>query len=158
MPNTWINPIYDRTQEDVDKLKDYNARGYFNLTPEEQLEWLTNLKGALNQSDLERIENDIQILSGVLELDLTTYVGNIPEFPTVSYYKNLRDNVEAIRAYRYRHPETPLTPIQPLNHFTKINDIEHILNDVYTILNQSLYYWCESPSQIYCGEGVGLLL
>ena len=154
----WIDPIYDRTQADVDRVKELKDIGYFNMTNTEKAEWATDLKGALNQSDLIRIETDIHILSDVLELSLTTYEDNMPEIPDQTYYKHLRDCITAIRDAGYVKSTTPTTPNSPLNAYKKINDIEEILFDVYTILNSTFYYWCMSPAEIYAGESTGLLL
>lgn len=158
MPRVWIEPVYDRTQEDVDRIKEMNQRGFFNLSPNEQTLWRTDMKGALNRSDLERIENDIQILSDTLELHLTTYVDNIPELPNVSYFTNLKNNVKAIRDTGFVHNDTPITPNQPLNYFTKINDIEKILYDIDHILESNFFYWCMDPTQLYAGDTIGTLL
>ena len=163
MATQWIDPIYDRTQADVDRVKELNNIGYFNMTTEQQQEWLTDLKGALNRSDLVRIENDIQILSDVLELDLDTYDGHIPEIPNTAYYKTMRENVQEIRDSGYIHTDTPTTPHSPLNGYTKINDIEKILRDVYKVLNDTFYHFCHSTATtpyggVYAGEEIGLLL
>lgn len=163
MAIAWISPVYDRTQADVDKVKQLNDIGYFNMTSAQQTEWLTDLKGALNESDLLRIENNVQILSDVLELDLTTYDGNIPEIPRTTYYTNLKNNVAAIRGTGYIHADTPTVPNNPYNSYQKINDIEKILFDIHEILSDNFYHFCHSTSDtpyagIYAGEGIGLLL
>ena len=158
MPTQWIDPIYDRTQADVDRVKELKDIGYFNMTNAEKTEWASDLKGALNRSDLERIENNIQILSDVLDLNLTTYAGNVPEIPDVTYYKNLHDNAHAIYEVGYVRTTTPDAPDNPYNRFDKINDIEKLLYDVHYILEQTFYYWCSTPAQVYAGETIGLLL
>ena len=90
----WNDTITDRSKADVDRVIELNNKlRDGTITPEEKTEWLNDMKGALNTSDLSRIENDIQLLSDVLELDLTTYIGNIPTYPRVAYYTNLQTNL-----------------------------------------------------------------
>lgn len=48
------------------------------------------MKGTLNTSDLIRIQNNIQLLSDVLELNLT--VSDVPEIPTVTLFGEIREN------------------------------------------------------------------
>lgn len=151
----WQTAITDRTQSDVDKIKDYFRRGWSNLTSDEQSEWLNGLKGALNRSDLERIESNIQLLSDVLEIDLQTYYDNIPKNPNNAYFACLLSNVEAIRNAYCIHADTPKTPTT-VNMFTDINDIEKILLDVYEILINNFYYYC--GDELYMGDETGLLL
>lgn len=57
----WITPIFDRTQADVDfalsKIREWRENGSTDLY---------ELKGCLNVTDINRIENDIQHLSDSL--------------------------------------------------------------------------------------------
>ena len=76
--NLWQEAVTDRTQTDVDKAVLYNQTGWNSLTDEQKAEWLAGMKGSLNESDLLRIENNIQLLSDVLELSLDTYADGIP--------------------------------------------------------------------------------
>lgn len=143
----WNDAITDRRQSDVDRVNELNTK-FLNqtITPEEIAEWRTDLKGALNRSDLHRIENNIHLLSDVLDLNLTTYEDSIPERPNVSYFANIISNVTAIRNEGYILDDTPQVPSQPLNTHNKWNEIERILLDCYTILTQNFH--------IYTGEGI----
>ena len=58
----FITPIFDRTAEDVSILKSLLEKGYDNFTDEEKVLWQSDLKGALNASDLYRIEKNISVL------------------------------------------------------------------------------------------------
>jgi hypothetical protein len=55
---TWIEPIFDRIQADVDfalqQIQRWRDEGSSDIT---------DLKGCFNVSDMNRIENDIQFLS-----------------------------------------------------------------------------------------------
>lgn len=164
MAVAWIDPIYDRSQADVDRIKELNRIGYHNMTADEKTEWLLDSKGALNTSDLTRIENNVQILSDVFELDLTTYDGNIPEVPMTDYYANLRSNAQEIRDTGYIHADTPTVPSSPLNAYSKWNDIEKILYDVHKVLTDNFFHYAHTVpvsgeyGGVYAGETIGLLL
>jgi hypothetical protein len=157
MPLIWNDAIFDRTQEDVDRVK-YLTKRYLSgdITDEEVIEYAQDLKGALNKSDLERILNNIALLDEVLETHLVipTIPENVP--PDVNFFLQLRTCVQTIRSSYTIHSDTPTTPIQPLNTYGKWNDIERILFDVYDILMSQFFYYSED--QIYCGDNVGLVL
>lgn len=147
-----ITPVTDRTLTDVERVKELFNKGYQYMSASERAEWLGGMKGALNKSDLERIENNIQLLSDVLELDLDTCYGDIPNIPTTEYFSNLLDNVEAIRNGYAIYDTTPLTPVK-MNTYTEVNAVEQILFDVYTILRSNFYNY---TGELYAGEVLGL--
>lgn len=150
----WKNAVTDRTQSDVERVLKLLKKGWQSFSQEEKEEWQNGLKGALNRADLERIQNNIQLLSDVLELDLA--VDTIPDIPKVNFYNALARNVEAIRGAYCIHSDTPPTPNAPLNTYQKWNDIEKILLDVYEILLNNFSYYC--GNEIYAGDTTGLLL
>ena len=150
----WDPPITDRTLSDVNRVKELLEKGWKNFSDEERKEWSGVLKGALNISDIERIQNNIQLLSDVLELDLI--VDSIPQIPNEAFYEQMIINVETIRNSYGIYADTPKTPNAPLNTYLKWNDIEKILLDVYKILMNNFYYYC--GSEIYTGDVTGLLL
>lgn len=150
----WKDAVTDRKQSDVERVKELLEKGWQNFTDEEKEEWSSSMKGALNTSDLERIQNNVQLLSDVLELDLS--VEDVPELPDVKFYDQLLINIEEIRSAYCVHQTTPDTPAAPLNTFRKWNDIEHILFDVYKILLNNFHYYC--GGEIYAGNETGLLL
>lgn len=152
--NLWIEPVTDRSMKDVTRVKELLGKGWKYFSEEERTEWLGNLKGALNISDLVRIQNNIQLLSDVLAIDLT--VEEVPEIPNEKFYNQLIVNVEAIRNAYCIHADTPKTPSSPLNSYSKWNNIEKILQDVYRILLNNFYYYC--GNEIYAGDAAGLLL
>lgn len=168
----WQKAVTDRSQSDVDIARSMWERGYFNLatvsacnlgecylpadlSDSERPRYDAGLKGSLNKADLLRIENDIQLLSDVLELGLTTHYNSIPAHPNETYYNNLLSNVRTIRAAYMTYHTTPSTPSAPLNIFTKWNNVEQILKDVYAILRSNLYYY--TGEGLYSGQEIGLL-
>lgn len=61
---TWIT---DRTQADVDRVKELTAKARTGTwTEEEQLEWASGMKGALSYTDYSRIENGIKELAEIV--------------------------------------------------------------------------------------------
>lgn len=154
-PYTWIEPVTDRTQADVDYAKMLLSKSWEEFTTEEKEAYLSGLKGCMNRADFERIENNIQILLDVLEIESSSYVGAVPEFPTTTYFAQMRSNVAAIRAGYSIHTDTPEVPELPFNTWQKYNDIEKILADVYETVTAQLKYF---TGEIYAGDIVGLIL
>lgn len=150
----WIEAVTDRSQSDVYRVLELLKKGWKDFSDSEKQEWSAGMKGSLNASDLERIHNNIQLLSDVLELNLA--VSEVSEFPTVSLFNEIRENTGKIRNAYCIHSTTPIVPDEPLNTFEKWNDIERILDDVYKILLNNFHYYC--GTEIYAGESNGLLL
>ncbi len=149
----WQTPIYDRTQADVDRVLELREIAFKDMTDDQKTEWLGDMKGALNRSDLERIENNIQIISDRLKLNLTTNAGNVPEAITTAYFTKLLENVEAVRN-GYLIESLPQTPKAPINAYKKLNNIEQIINDVYTIYDAVMIYAGEGYT---CGDAVNFI-
>lgn len=150
----WIEAVTDRSQSDVYRVLELLKKGWKDFSDSEKQEWSAGMKGSLNASDLERVQNNIKLLSDVLELNLA--VSEVPEFPTVSLFNEIRENTGKIRNAYCIHSATPIVPNEPLNTFEKWNDIERILDDVYKILLNNFHYYC--GTEIYAGESNGLLL
>lgn len=150
----WQETVTDRSQSDVNRVLELLEKGWQNFSDNEKTEWSNGLKGAMNTADYERIQNNIQLLSDVLEIGLT--VSAVPEPPTASFFDEILQNVTAIREAHPAYTTTPENPTHPLNTYSKWNDIEKILTDVYTILLNNFCYYC--GSEIYAGDETGLLL
>ena len=151
----WQEPIMDRTQADVDRLKELRAIGYDGMTAAERQEYCSYHKGALNKVDLERIENNVQILLDVLEIDSQSAVGAVPTWPAESYYRQLHSNVTAIRAGYYIHTDTPPVPPLPWTTWQAWNEVERILADVYEVLMAQFDYFA---GELRVGDTTGLIL
>lgn len=127
--------IYDRSENDI---LEHTAKAY------------------LNAKDLNRIEKDIEILAEYLNVDVTVKTWEIGSLPRESDFKRILENVQTlVDAYMVRE-DTPVAPVQPLNHFQKWNDIEHILHDLFWIYigNLNNIYYC---SEMSCGEEIGVI-
>ena len=150
----WKEPITNRTQSDVERVLELLQKGWQKFSDDEKTEWANGMKGALNASDLARVQDNIQLLSDVLELNLAVLA--VPDLPNETFYCALVQNTERIRsAYGVRRT-TPKTPEMPLNTYSKWNDIEQILTDVYELLLNNFHYYC--GSEIYAGDDTGFLL
>lgn len=150
--------VYDRTQSDVDRVKELN-RKYLSrtITEEEKTEWSAGLKGALNISDLNRIESNTAQLASLLAVTVQTKTWDYNDIPRANDYLRIRNNVQAVRDAWASLSDTPETPTQPLITFQKWNDIERILHDVNYVYERTMnsYYYCDT--EIYAGEGAGIL-
>ena len=147
--------VYDRTQSDVDEVSRLEKVGWEGMTDDERNAWKKGMKGALNLSDIKRIENDCYVLAQLLNVSIVTHRENLPRFPTVSYFKSLLENVNTLRAVGYRYQTTPEVPKQPINTYQKVNDIERILSDIYDVYNSNFVHYA---GEIYAGDEIGLLL
>lgn len=150
--------VYDRTQADVDRVKELNQKYLARtITEEEKTEWSAGLKGALNISDLNRIESNTAQLASLLAVTVQTKTWNYNDIPRASDYLRIRNNVQAVRDAWAALSDTPETPTQPLVTYQKWNDIERILHDVNYVYERTMnsYYYCDT--EIYAGEGAGIL-
>ena len=150
----WMQPVTDRSQNDANRVLELLKKGWDNFNTDEKTEWLSGMKGALNLSDMQRIQNNTKLLSDVLELNLA--VSAVPEAPNETFLKSVLNNTEIIRNAYMIHSDTPQTPDMPVNTYQKLNDIEKILDDVYGILLNNFNYYC--GTEIYAGDDTGLLL
>lgn len=147
-------PVIDRTKFDVQKVLDLYKKKYDDFSVDEKREWLKGLKGAINYNDLYRVQIDIQTMSDILELNLT--VVDVPTIPTVEFLNGVLENVSTIMENAVVHATTPKVPNTPLNTYSKWNDLETILIDVYDILYNNFYHYI--GENFMCGDEIGLLL
>lgn len=149
--------IYDRTQADADRAAELNDKYIKGTITESELqEWNEDSKGALNASDLNRIEGNMLALAGIFGLTVTTKQWGSNDKPRSSDYIRILNNLSAIRNAWYTLSTTPDNPVKPLTHFEKWNDIERILHDIDYTYTRTInnYYYC---GEIYAGEGIGSL-
>lgn len=146
--------VFDRTQADVDRVR-YLRNVILNHTntEEEWIEYKQDKKGALNFSDLERIEKNLNTLASLFGLSLHSMIRD--PIPRVPYFKNLQKNVKIIRESPYHYPTTPQVPEMPLNTYQKINDIEKILWDAYWmyVANMKAFYYAGND-ELYANNNI----
>ena len=129
----FIQPITDRSILDIQKLQEYDEIGYKNLTTEQKNEWLSGMKGALNSSDLNRIESNQQFILNILSNQyILTFKTNwlMTDFVEDSDENRILMNLKTLMQ-PFNFEEEPQVPEKPLNYFEKINQIENIILQMY---------------------------
>ena len=142
---SWVKPVYDRTQADVD----FANANRDSLTP---------LRGARNASDLLRITGNIaeiiQILTDlgyVVPTQKSKLAWSIGEVVPESEIDKIRQDIAMLRSIAYILPTTPTVPNLPYLYYGKINDIEKILYDIYTLEERRVEGFIFS-GEMYSGE------
>lgn len=136
MPFT--QPITDRTILDIDKLQEYDEIGYKNLTNDQKAEWIIGMKGALNASDLNRIESNQQYILNLLSTQYTlTFKTNwqMTDFVEDSDENRILSNLRTLMQ-PFDFNDQTVVPDKPLNYFEKINQIESIILQMYDKYNE----------------------
>lgn len=139
----FIQPITDRTILDIDKLQEYDEIGYKNLTTEQKNEWLSGMKGALNSSDLNRIESNQQFILTLLSDQYSlTFKTNwlMTDFVEDSDENRILMNLKTLMQ-PFNFEEEPQVPEKPLNYFEKINQIENIILQMYNKYYSKIKYY-----------------
>lgn len=139
---TWEEPIINRQKSDVDKVEEYDQIGYVNLMDEQKAEWMRGMIGALNATDLNRIESNqqyiLRLLSNEYKLPsktnwtMTDFVSEVDEDRILS---NLKILIQPFQLGEINIPE------KPLNYFEKINIIEKILLQIYDKYYSKVEYY-----------------
>lgn len=150
----WIQPIYDRTEADVDAAKAYNNAFTGNAD--------AALKGALNASDLNRIESNCEYLAELLrthgytveisvKTDWTMY-----DFPTLAEFTRIRNNITKLMEVYHQAVDMPDLRSDNWTDYIEINAMEFDLHRI----NQSidLMHQITTPSNVYNSAAVGYLL
>lgn len=153
-----LDLITDRTQADVNRALSLAAKGWAKMTDAERVEWLTDLKGFYNASDLNRVGSAVAFLRDLFAthgyfVDVSPKTDwAVADKPTPGQMDTYINNIHAIRDRLPALAGTPPAPgdAQKLTH-TEANDIERILLNVYGILDLLSRYWLEC-GEIYCGE------
>lgn len=121
----WLQPIYWRTQEDVDNK---------------------NIIAYLNYFDLNRIEHNVAYLCELVGLTVITKTDwQVNELPTQADMTRIKNNIEKIRE-KLAFTSYEEYPSDPINHFEKVNTIEHLL----LVMGSDIKVFLASV--IYCGE------
>ncbi|HHW90927.1 MAG TPA: hypothetical protein GX745_08515 [Clostridiales bacterium] len=147
--------ITDRSQDDVRRVKELNAKGWEAMTEAERTEWLDGLKGAYNVSDLNRVGHNVAYLADVLA-DLGHIVSVEPktdwaaeDIPTQSQMATYLSNVQALKEGFYGTIDLPETMDQLT--VEGANNIERLLCEIEQNIRNLIeaWYYC---GELYCGE------
>ena len=151
--------ITDRVQADVDRVATLTARvSAGTATEAEQTEWASDLKGAYNASDLNRVGAAVAYVAG--RLNGYGYAVTVnpkqdwtgSDIPTAGQMAAYLRDVAALRGAIAVMASTPPTP-DSANNLTwqEANNIEQILLDVDELLTRMAAAWFYS-GEIWSGE------
>ena len=154
-----LNLITDRTQADVNRVAYLAGRvSAGTATAAEQTEWASDLKGAYNASDLNRVGAAVAYVAG--RLNGYGYAVTVnpkqdwtgSDIPTAGQMAAYLGDVAALRGAISVMASTPPTP-DSVNNLTwkEANDIEKILVDVDELLTRMAAAWFYS-GDLYAGE------
>ena len=137
----WVEPIFDRTQEDVNFAKEQIGKWIAdNLigNPPETYE----LKGCLNLSDLNRIEGNIQYISdrlGELQYPVGASCKNwvISDLPTERDLRRILSNVRLIISSYYQQTGVANIPMN-MSGYSDINAIEENLYKIKELIDSMI--------------------
>ena len=130
----WIATITDRTQRDVDealsKLAEWRRWISVGLVPETH-----ELKGCLNVSDLNRIENNLGYLIELVEeldpeeteIDYVKTDWSVTDIPNISDIERILSVLRDIRV-KYDIPLSQTPVPNTMLHFDDVNRVEENLN------------------------------
>lgn len=154
-----MNLITDRTSSDVDIIKSLNAAGFTNWSASEIAQYLSDIKGAYNASDLNRVEGAVLYLENLfkqygydnLSLNIKTD-WNSSDTLTASDAKRYLNNISVLRNLIAVPATTPVVPTD-MDQFTyeEANNIEKILLQLEQCVNNivSEYFF---SGELYGGE------
>lgn len=154
-----LNLITDRTQADVDRVAQLAARvSAGTATDAEKTEWATDLKGAYNASDLNRVGAAVAYVAGRLN-GYGYYVSVSPkqdwtanDIPTAGQMATYIQDVAALRGAIAVMDSTPPTPESASGlTWQEANNIEQILLDVDELLTRMAAAWFYS-GDLFSGE------
>lgn len=153
-----ISLVTDRTQADVDRWRVLRSKGWENMTPEEQEEWMAGLKGSYNATDLNRVQGAVDYVKNrlidagyIVETELlTTWMAS--DIPTDTQMVQYLSNVAVIQSTLVLPSYAPPLPDSMKNlTYTGANNIEKILEIVDHMLTNSLEaVWYSGD--VYSGE------
>jgi hypothetical protein len=143
---SWIEPIIDRTSEDVKSLKLLMSEiievGWDNISQSKKDSWLTLSKGAINAQDLLRIEQNIDYIVqqlGILGISVSIDTSNpnwgLGMYITLSQFNKIRNNVNSIKSAWYSLPTSPILKFTNTVDFNDANDIEKNIFDLKYMLD-----------------------
>ena len=154
-----LNLITDRTQADVDRVAQLAARvSAGTATDAEKTEWATDLKGAYNASDLNRVGAAVAYVAGRLN-GYGYYVSVSPkqdwtanDIPTAGQMATYIQDVAALRGTIAVMDSTPPTPESASGlTWQEANNIEQIILDVDELLTRMAAAWFYS-GDLFSGE------
>ena len=145
-----LDLVYDRTQEDGNKIAQYIQAKFSNLSEEQQAEWLSyHSKGGWNYTDLNRIEYWIGYITELLGLYIES-LDDIPKFEAswdkrsnlyVEDVTHIQEVIELLKT-KFKFTEFDLETMQrgPNWDYKQANAIERNLKTLYEQFHY-MYIW-----------------
>ena len=120
---TWQSPIYDRTEEDVETAIDQISKWALEENPSTQ-----DLKGCINASDLNRIDENIQFLFETLNTyGYPSYVNprawNRRDLFTQIDLQRICSDIKSLIQSYYQTVQAPTSP-ENISTIQEVNDAE----------------------------------
>lgn len=142
---SWIEPIFDRTEQDVEYAKQQIALGINDV----------EYKGCLNVTDLNRIENNTQYLSEVLTSllypsEVVTKSWTINSIPNDNDIKRILDNISKVMV-SFRTPTDIEIMPETIRTYEDINAIEKNLYLIKVMVDDMISSFAECGDS-ECGE------
>lgn len=153
--------IFDRNISDISYAKSLIQKikdsGFTSLDETELYHWTAGLKGTLNYTDLNRIEENCKMLLGLFGLPRDTKVNwSATEFPKKEDFDRILSNVTQIRRQGYINNLTPYVPQHPINHYQKLNDIEEILFVTHTTAGANVAN-ADFVDEVFIDDEIGVI-
>ena len=124
---SWVSPVYNRTQSDVDYADTHRGN-------------LTENIGARSHWTLQRIADNLRYASENLAnvgvtvpslLSRKTWL--MTDIPRESDINKIKTDLQNLRSLGFTKQSTPQVPILPWTHYMKLNDVERILFDIVVV-------------------------
>lgn len=158
-----VNLIFDRKNEDVARLKTLRTKvRNRTATVKEYEEWLTSLKGAYNNTDLNRVGEAINYLGNLLNTygyinDATAKTDwGIGDKPNPKQMVDYLNNLHKLKECYAVHSSTPSLPSDMDKLVvSEANNIEKFLYDIDELI-QKMEAMFRYSDTFYSGESEGL--
>ena len=150
--------LTDRTQQNVNIIKELSKKRYIDFTEEEKQLWIDNIKkGCYTFVDLNRVESLVQDIAdrcnsiGLL-VSVNTRTWTKDDVPSVSDIERYVSNIKKIRNLNIKLNTTPTSPNNTKLNYYEANNIEQIIKDMNLLLVKpdDINRYC--GTDMYCGE------
>lgn len=138
--------VTDRTQADVERVRELAAKGYTGMTASELVEWLAGMKGAYNAADLNRVGTALNYLrdrlTGVCGMDIMWQAKTdwaMTDVITAAQGSAYHDQISDVRAALTYPGNAPDVPEIALLTYAGANDIERILTICETLVDNVIH-------------------
>lgn len=155
---SWLQPVTDRTQADVDNAKAIRANKIQTGGTPTSAEYATLDKGSITHETLNRIENNQAYLKSLL--NEAGYWGISTQNRATAWitgdilraedWQRILNNETALKTAYFIYTDTPQTPNTLLT-YGNLNSVEKILDDLEHMINamEQTYRYCGT---FICGE------